>query len=494
MSNEINISEDKLLAKLKLTSSDAALGRQKRKLARDIMEGLNKMRSMSTTYLYKDIDEAEEDYTARLTKRTSLSPAFKKTIEDIVNKIFIKKISFSYDTEDERVDTILNNIDKRSNDLNEFAKKIAHNCLVNGIWFVEVNVNTAILNQQKFSFKSIDCNDVNWYKLDDEGKIELFSYNVKTYETNPETFEEELVEYIYCYQLKNDNITLADKDYVVMTTYRKTPNSDYVGKYTVLSNITQIPVVPFYFDAKENEKLLNADVPLNDMADKTLLHWNKYSYYDNLVTISAIPFLNISGLRGVSNSEDAEEVKLSAKKIMAFEDTDAKVSWVVQPSDSSTQIKELVDRIENEMKVMGSEFLDIQKSFSTATEAVLNSLDTASKASNFAIQLEKSLKKCFEIAFEFIALNTNFELEVNKNVQIFKDEEVFRILDGLHSKNIISDSQFIEYINKMKLLGFEIDEEKRKELLEKEGKLFNTDINNLNNMLNQEQASEDNQA
>ena len=45
----------------------------------------------------------------------------------------------------------------------------------------------------------------------------------------------------------------------------------------------------------------------------------------------------------------------------------------------------------------------------------------------------------------------------------------------------------------MKLLGFEIDEEKRKELLEKEGKLFNTDINNLNNMLNQEeQASEDN--
>jgi hypothetical protein len=229
------------------------------------------------------------------------------------------------------------------------------------------------------------------------------------------------------------------------------------------------------------------------MADKTLFHWNKYSYYDNLVTISAIPTLSITGLRNFNNKEDAEEVKLSAKKIMAFEDADTQVQWVTQPSDSSMQIKELVDRIDNEMKIMGSEFLDIQKSFSTATEAVLNSLDTASKASNFAILIEKSFKKCFEIAFEFIALNSKFELEVNKNVQIFKDEEVFRILDGLHSKNIISDSQFIEYINKMKLLGFEIDEEKRKELLEKEGKLFNTDINNLNNMLNQEeQASEDN--
>jgi hypothetical protein len=493
MDKEINNISDKLLSKLKLTSSDAVFGRQKRKLARDIMEGVNKMRSMSTTYLYKDVDEADEDYTARLTKRTSLSPAFKKTIEDIINKIFIKKISFTYDTKDERVDQILNNIDKRSNDLNEFAKKIAYNCLVNGIWFVEVNANTAILNQQKFSFKSIDCNDVNWYKLNEEGKIELFSYNVKTYETNPITYEEELIEYIYCYELKNDGKSLADKDYVVMTTYRKTPLSDYVGSFTTLSNITQIPVVPFYFDAKENEKLLNADVPLSDMADKTLFHWNKYSYYDNLVTISAIPTLSITGLRNFNNKEDAEEVKLSAKKIMAFEDADTQVQWVTQPSDSSMQIKELVDRIDNEMKVMGSEFLDIQKSFSTATEAVLNSLDTASKASNFAILIEKSFKKSFEIAFEFIALNSKFELEVNKNVQIFKDEEVFRILDGLHSKNIISDSQFIEYINKMKLLGFEIDEEKRKELLEKEGKLFNTDINNLNNMLNQEeQASEDN--
>jgi hypothetical protein len=190
-------------------------------------------------------------------------------------------------------------------------------------------------------------------------------------------------------------------------------------------------------------------------------------------------------------TEQDTSVKLTTKKMIATT-YNTEIKWVQPTADASNQIKDLVSRIEEDMKIMGSEFLSTQ-SFLTATESVLNSLDTASKSSNFAIQIEKALKKCFEIAKKFLQLDFEYSLEVNKNIQIFKDENVYAILDSLHNKQVISDSQFIEYINKLKILGFDIDEEKRVDLLEKEGKVLNNDINALNNMLNrEEEQSEDN--
>jgi len=487
---------DNFLEKLKLTQPEAVIGRINRELPRDIMEGVKKMRLKSTDYLYKEIDEKDEDYNTRLTNRTDLAPAFRKTIEDMLSKIFIKKISF--ESEEDRIKDFSVNVDNRGNDLDDFSQKIAHNTLVNGLWFIEVIGSTDVIVNRKIKFKSIDCNDVNWFKVNEAGKIDLFSYKVTNYETNLNDYKEVLVEYIYAYRLKTvkeqEGSNAGSKDQVFFYTYKKKDlESDYVlqGEPVLIDNLDEIPVVPVYFESKENEKGLNPAIPLQDLADKTILHWNKYSYYDNIVTLSSIPFIHLRGMDQLNReTEQDTSVKLTTKKMIATT-YNTEIKWVQPTADASNQIKDLVSRIEEDMKIMGSEFLSTQ-SFLTATESVLNSLDTASKSSNFAIQIEKALKKCFEIAKKFLQLDFEYSLEVNKNIQIFKDENVYAILDSLHNKQVISDSQFIEYINKLKILGFDIDEEKRVDLLEKEGKVLNNDINALNNMLNQEEQSEDN--
>jgi hypothetical protein len=480
-------------AKIEKRSNDSQKGMRKRKLLNSLREGEDEMRRLSCVnymdgngvignvnsfenkpYLPREKNEAEESYNFRVAYRTSLFTGTAKSINDINDRIFSKPVKFSMEDDEDFEKHILTNFNGSGAGINEFAKSSNKEALWSGCAFILANQNSGVTNKENMpNAVLIRPNDIYDLSYDKKGNIEVFKHSY-TYEERIDEFESQSVTFFDIYYYKNGKPFLSK--------YKKIEEGEYSQEFSDFLSISQIPIVEIYPETDKKGLLCNK--PYQNMAWKNLTHWIYNSIYMTLVDISSRSFIFGSGFKPDKNNVDEDgnfTVKYGIHTMHINKDPSADMKWVQADSKSTDMIKEFLRSLEDEMKMLGSEFLET-KAIMTATEVKYSTSDTNNRAQNFAFNLEKALKKTVEIMLEWHNKEgTEFDLEVNKNIGLTKDEEVFTIANALNDKNIISDKELRNISKKVGYLNSEKTEEEFLEELEAEGKAFSgTNLLNIN--------------
>ncbi len=453
---------DKIIDLVEKRSKDSEAGVQKRTLLRTLREGEDAMRQKATVYLPQEKNEDGSDYEYRKDNRTSLYSGTEKSIEDINNRIFSQEVTFESDNEELNF-MIKENFTGSGIGINEFAKNYNLDALWNGGTFALVNFDTGLTFENDPYVLSIDINNVFDMRYNEKGKLILFKYLSET-EESVDLFTTIMVKYMYLYHVdENDN--------VILQTYRMTEEEeDYLlfNEVNLPKQFTEIPVVPLFPSSRS--KNLNPDRPYQTMANKNKTHWNFNSIYMQLVNIASGAFLFSKGFRIGENP-----IKFGIKSLYSAEEKEADIKWIQANSDSADMIRTFLEDLKEEMKMLGSEFLET-KQVMTATQAVINTADTSSKASTFAQNLEDSLIKIVNFMLLWKNTSEEYMLMVNKNVGITKDRESFDIVNSLNDKNVVSDKDLRLVASSLGYLPTDVSEDEFVENLEDEGKIFNANF------------------
>lgn len=433
-----------------------------RHLLKTLRGGEIEMRKASTIYLPREKKENQEFYEYRKDYKTDLYTGTQKSIEDINNRIFSKQVNF--ECEDEEIkELITKNITGSGDSLNNFAKKYCLEGIWSGLNFAIITAKTAKTMDLTPSVKNVVADDVLDMRLNDENEIVLFRYQVITQEAI-DLFSTAKVTYIYLYY-KVSNV-------FKMKTYKKIEDEEYEELEEVIlpSNFKSLPIVPYYPDSRN--KGLDADRPYQNLANKNRTHWIYNSLYLDLISIASRPFLFSSGIKNIAKNP----ITFGVKTMYNTEQENADIKWIQADSKSTNMLHQFLEDLKEEMKMLGSEFLET-KQVMTATQAVINTTDTSSKANSFAQNLEESLIKIVEFILVWKRKeNTEFTLTCNKNVGITKDRESFDVINSLNDKNVISDKDLRMTAKNLGYLASDMTEEDYIENLEAEGKLINIDF------------------
>lgn len=472
-------------AKIEKRSSDSMKALRKRKLLNSLQEGEDEMRRLSyinytdinlsnnTTniydfenkpYLPREKHESSENFDFRVKYRTSLYTGTAKSINDINDRIFSQPVKF--DTEDEAFKKhILNNFDGAGTGLNEFSKMFNKNSLWAGCSFLLINQNSGVANNDNLpNAIIIKANDVLDLSKDKSGNIDVFKHTY-SYQERIDEFDSQKVTYVDIYFYKN-GIPFLSK-------YKKIEEEDYTLEFSDFLSISKLPIVELYPETERKDLLCSK--PYQNMAWKNLTHWIYQSIYMTLVDVGSRSFIFGKGFKPNSNSKDEDgnvQIAYGIHNMHINRGEQADMKWVQADSKSSDMIKSFLGELQDEMKMLGSEFLET-KAIMTATEVKYSTSDTNNRAQNFAYNLEKALKQAIELMFEWHNKeDTDFNLEVNKNIGLTKDEEIFNIVNQLNDKNIVSDKEVRDTAKKIGYISPEKTEEEYLEELNNEGKAF----------------------
>ncbi len=451
--------ENKLIDSVEKRSKDSEEGIQKRTLLRTLREGEDAMRAKATVYLPQEKNESSEDYEYRKDVRTSLYSGTEKSIDDINNRIFSQEVTFESDDEELNF-MIKENFTGAGVGINEFAKNYNLDALWNGGAFALVNFDTGLSFENDPYTLSIDINNVFDMRYNQKGKLILFKY-LSEVEESVDLFNTLATKYMYLYYVD-------ETDTVRLQTYRMTEEEeDYslINEIPLPKQFTEIPVVPLF--PASRFKSLNPDRPYQTMANKNKTHWNFNSVYMQLVNIASSAFLFAKGI-----DQKTSPIKFGIKSMYSTDSKDGDIKWVQADTNSSDMIRTFLEDLKDEMKMLGSEFLET-KQVMTATQAVINTADTSSKASTFAQNLEDSLIKIIDFMLLWKNKDIDYTLMVNKNVGITKDRETLDIVNSLNDKNVVSDKDLRLVASSLGYLPTDVSEEDYIENLENEGKFFN---------------------
>lgn len=463
-------------SKIEMLSNDAKKAQRERRLLNALRKGEDEMRRLSLVgvnnafngitgdygvydkpFLPMEKHESPEQFVYRALYRTSLYNGTKKSINDINDRIFSQSIKFTCEQDEVFKEHIEYNFDGSGTGLNEFAKMYNKDALWNGCSFILVNQNSGVTNKDNLpNAVLISANDVEILRKDNKGKISAFKHTY-TVEEEIDEFETKIATYRDIYFYKNGRPHL--------TKYKKIEEGEYEIEFDDALSIDEIPIVELYPETERKDLLCNR--PYQDMANLNLTNWIFKSTYMTLVDIASRSFIFANGVK-----ENAEKIPYGIFTMFTNSNPSADMKWIQADSKSSDMIKDLLSDNQEEMKMLGSEFLETKATL-TATEVKYSTSDTNSRAQNFAFNLEKALEKAVELMFKWHKKeSTEFQVEVNKNIGLTKGEEIFDRAVLLNDKNVISDKELRETSKKLGYINADKEEEEYVEDLNNEGKAF----------------------
>ena len=426
-------------------------------LTKTLLGGTTAMREAREAYLPKNPAEDVDFYNTRLA-RTVLFNGFKKTQGVLAGKVFAKGIQFTEDLVTP-FDEWLKNVDLEGNSINQFGYEFFKRGLAFGVDYVLVDTP-----------KPVPRDDGQALNAAEEKTQNIRPYLVPVLAENLIGFRSESINGIQVLvqiriresvmvsdpldefaETKVDQIRVIDIGMVRI--YRKDAGGEkWVLFDEWLTTFKVIPLVPFYAD---RTSFMEATSPLMDLAHLNVDHWQKSSDLSNILHLIQVPILVATGV-----AED-QSIKVGPNTLVKFKDDSATLSFV-EPTGNGTQLGiASLERIEEQMAVMGASMLVDKPGDQTATAKAINEGGSNSDLAAIAKNFEDTLNTTF--ALMLVVMGTtddsslpqaqmNTDYGVAGNGAITTDE-----LLKIRMAGEISHETFIARLNE--LTGFDINAE-----------------------------------
>ena len=368
-----------------------------------LVGGTDTMRLQGARFLPKWPAEDDEDYRARRDS-TFLFNATGRTLGNFAGKPFKEPITFSDETPSE-VLTWAENIDMAGRKLDVFAHEVFTAAIQYGLTHVLTDFPPAsgakTAAEERVSgarpyLVHIKASAVLGWRTETIGGTEKLTQL---------RFMESVSENAGLFgSVKVDQVRVLEPGR--WSTYRKNNKDEWILKDEGLTTRPDIPLVTYY---TLRTGFMTAGLPLRDLADLNIEHWQSSSDQRSILHAARVPILALTGV------SEADAIVIGSKNAVRLPEG-GDVKWVEHTGKAiSAGRTDLLD-IEGRMRQMGAELQVHGPAQLTATQASLDTVQQQGWLAALALQLEDFLDQ----AVAGMALWV--KLDVTKShVSVFKD-------------------------------------------------------------------------
>lgn len=320
-----------------------------------LLGGTAAMRKLSTKYLPRWPNEAEDAYDCRL-KSSVLFPAYSRTVDTLTGKPFSKPLTYSDDMP-EQMQEWLNDADLQGRNLHAFAADVMEKTIGKGIVGVLVdyprvsNVRTVAEEKQigaRPYLVEIRCEQfIGWRTKQENGKTVLTQFRfLECVEEDDGDFGTQEVKQIRVLEPKRWEI------------WRETDKGVWYKYEEGTTTLDFVPFVPFYGNRKS---FMFSRPPLIEMAYMNVQHWQSSSDQQNILHVARVPILAVSGV------DDTFKLTVGASAAVRLPQ-EGKMEFVEHTGAAIEAGKESLADLEEQMRQAGAELLVIKPGQITATQ------------------------------------------------------------------------------------------------------------------------------
>lgn len=426
-----------------------------------LMGGTQAMR-LATYLMPRWPNEEKSSYEARLGTAT-LFPAYRRTIGVMAGKPFSKPLTLSEDTPEQIVEWA-NDVDLQGVNLHAFASEMLIEALAFGLAGILVDAPPQVPTENPVA-----------PTVADQRRAGVRPYFVRVRHDQIVGFRVGIVSgRAMLTQLRlAENERVADGEFGERAVERvrvlepgswrlleKNAKGEWIEQGSGTTSLDVIPFVPCY---GLRRGLMQADVPLLDLAYLNIKHWQSQSDQDTILHVARVPILAVIG------AQDDTAITVGAQSAVKLPQG-ADMKFVEHTGASINAGKESLKDLESQMIQTGAELLVARPGQRSATEAANDAEANKSDLQRITEAFEDSLDLALYFMARFASLPTG------GSVTLFKDfaaqtlsEASATLVQALQQGGLITRATAVRELQRRGVLSSDIDVEAELQAAQDEG-------------------------
>lgn len=376
----------------------------------DCAEGTLRLRAVGKQYLPMEPAEDQRDYDPRL-QRSIFFNSFERSLNGLVGMVFRKEPKLGDDVPvfirgTDGIEGIAENIDNAGSHWTVFAKEVFTDAMRQGHAAILVDMPTGpayayeIARGRKrpywIGYRADQI--VNWRSAVVDGQTVLDQVTLRECSMEPDGMfgEVEVVKYRTLRRMNGAGVDLDGETVstggVWWTIYRESKDGDGRTVYVVESEgvlpLSEIPLAPIY---ARKTGFFTSRPPLLDLALINIAHYQKYSDFSTYEHVASRPLL---WFRGRDKNK-----KVEAIGPYVYFDVDADNGHVgfAETTGAALGVCQAdLEHLEKQMAALGLAILAGNKPTNTATEALLDHVQSDSDLATAARSLKDAVEQCLK--------------------------------------------------------------------------------------------------
>lgn len=367
--------------------------------------GTDAMREEGVKYLPREPGETSENYTRRLS-RSVLFPAYSDAIVANTGKIFRHGMEVTGTTP--LITPLLESIDEEGSSVETFAQRACANAIDYGCSYILVDYpvvtpNATLQDERDMGVQPywvlIDAPQVleaSPIRYKGKNKLGVFRFIEK------HAFRSSEFELSFQERVKEFRV-VSGEDGTPTVIYRVFIQQDkewVLFDEGVLLGMTEIPVAPMY--TKKVGFYLGSPL-LYELAVENVLNWQIQSDHQNLVHITSVPMLQVTGATSQFDDNGVkQEIVISPNTVLEFTNPDAEAKWVEVTGSATSQSRQAVQDSNERMSELSLEALTTVSIDQTATAALLDAEESVSVLQVLQYNVEQAINEAIVYTYMYL--------------------------------------------------------------------------------------------
>lgn len=214
-----------------------------------------------------------------------------------------------------------------------------------------------------------------------------------------------------------------------------------------------IPLVTFYTKKKG---LMLSDVPLDDLADLNIEHWQSKSDQRNVLTAARFPILAVSGSTGEDDAT-GKKINIGPYQLLSTPDPNGKYYYVEHTGAAISAGRQDLRDLEDQMASYGAQFLKKKADIESATARILDSTETISELQAIALNFKDALEQALKITADWLSLPSGGSVTIDAGLSISLDGTDLQTLTEARKNRDISRQTYLGEMKRRDVLSDDFD-------------------------------------
>lgn len=377
--------------------------------------GTDAMREAGEDYLPKEPAETQGNYNLRLA-RSVLFPAYTNALAANTGKLFRNGLNIESSTP--LFDPYIEDIDEEGNSIQQFSQTACISALDYGCSYILVDYpvvtpNATLADEIELGVKPYwvlinapQVLEASPVKVMGKNKLGVFRFLER------HAYRKD--EFTLTYQERIKEFRLLEDGTVIYRVYIQSDSKWVLHDEGVLIGMSEIPVVPMY--TKRVGYYLGSPL-FYELAKENVLNWQITSDYQNILHITAVPMLKVTGVQSsFDDSGVKQEIAISPNTVLEFSNPQANAEWIEISGNSISALRDAINDSFTRMSEMSLEALTSTYIDQTATATLLDAEEAVSTLQLLQFNIEEAVNKAISLTYMYLGTentNTTAVLKIN---------------------------------------------------------------------------------
>lgn len=233
-----------------------------------------------------------------------------------------------------------------------------------------------------------------------------------------------------------------------------------------------LPYIPFVTFYTKKKALMRSEVPLEDLANLNVSHWQSSSDQRNVLTAARFPILACSGSTG-EDETTGKQIQLGPYNMLSTPDPQGKYYYVEHTGAAISAGRQDMRDLEDQMASYGAQFLKKKADIESATARILDSSETISELQAIALNFKDAVELALRYTADWMGLGDDAggSIGLDAGLDLAVDGSDLQTLTEARRNRDISRKTYLGELKRRSVLSDDFDAGRDLEELSEENDL-----------------------